>query len=121
MEKRNVQRVLFEQPVRATLGGQPVWITDLGMRGVGIVAHAPLPTRRLLKLHGEVAGSVVEVTVEIMRCRLSARRGSGELVYRAGAVVANDECGSIRRAVTALAELEINALRMARGSNRIAS
>lgn len=84
-ERRQHQRLQFEQPLQANFENLDVHLADLSLRGARIIHSHPLQTGRVGQLRFHWLGQDVSVAGEIVRCRIDrmadARSGN---VYSSG-------------------------------------
>lgn len=99
-ERRNARRIHLGQPVEASLSHYPVAVVDLSTSGARIQHHSALtfmPGKRFV-LEFACEGEWFRLTCTVARCRLEARRASGQpAVYSSGVRFVDMDEASIER------------------------
>jgi hypothetical protein len=89
-ERRQFQRLQFEQPLPAHFENLDVNLADLSLRGAHIVHFQPLQAGRSGHLRFHWLGHDVSIQTEIMRCRMDRMAGPrGGVLYSSGLAYLN--------------------------------
>jgi hypothetical protein len=107
-EKRRVQRVMLESPIKGSLSKQGVTLVDLSTAGARVEHTAPIGGRKVVELRFSVDGQQIEIACEVVRSRLqrSAIDGSS-IVYSSGLRFSDpgdDSRGTVRALVARLVQ-----------------
>ncbi|MFN2441915.1 MAG: PilZ domain-containing protein [Thermoanaerobaculia bacterium] len=69
-DRRRFQRLLFQEPLVASLGGVEVEIVDFSLHGARVVDLQPLPLGRNGNLAFQWMGERLSIPAEVVRCRI---------------------------------------------------
>ena len=85
LDKRRIQRLDLDQPLRASFLGSEVTLIDLSTAGARIEHPSPMKAGRQSKLEFDFSSARITVLCEIVRSRLQRSSvKSGAIVYQTG-------------------------------------
>lgn len=85
LDKRRIQRIDLDEPVKACFAATEVTLLDLSTAGARIEHPAPMKAGRQAKLEFDFGGARVTVLCEIVRSRLQRSSvKAGAIVYQSG-------------------------------------